>query len=103
MTYLEFLYLPFPDRTFFDLLTFNNSSATPNFSRVAKSLLVLPSEAIAASTTSGSSGTLSTLCPLAMTNGVQAEAARADETAWRLWVILALACHFLQISSGANI
>ena len=101
MTYLEFLYLPAPDLMCLDFLTLVRSSPAPNDFKVLRRDLVFG--AFKLSTTSGNSGTDSTLCPLAMTNGVQAEAARAAAIACLLWVMLHFLCHFLQILSGANI
>jgi len=100
ITYLEFLYLPVPYLIYLDFLTLARSSPAPSFTRVDRRDLVLAS---LVSMTRGNSGTLSTLCPLAITRGVQAEAASAEATACLLWVTLHFWCHFLQILRGANI
>jgi hypothetical protein len=87
MTYLEFLYFPTPVLTFLDLLTLASSSPTPNvFNTWSNDFVVVYFKL---SMTKGNSGILSTLCPLANTRGVQADAARADATACLLWVMLA--------------
>jgi len=46
---------------------------------------------------------LSTLWPLAITNGVTAEAAKAEATAYLLYLRLTFLCHLLHVLSGANI
>ena len=79
MMYLEFLIFPCPILIFLESLILFNSSPTPNFLRVPKSVLVVST--LRESITKGSSGTSKTLCPLAWTRGVTAEAAKAEATA----------------------
>jgi len=55
------------------------------------------------STTKGSSGIPLILCPRACTRAVIAEAARAEATAWRFYLIFTLLYHLLQTLRGANI
>jgi len=84
-----------------DLLTLASSSPTPKvFNTWSNDFVVVYFKL---SITNGNSGILSTLCPLANTSGVHADAARAEATACLLWVMLAFWCHFLHILSGANI
>lgn len=87
MTYLECLYLPAPAFIFFDLLTFARSSPRPKSCNFYNIDFVVLRE-FKSSRTNGNSGTLSTLWPLAITSGTQAEAARAEATACLLWVVL---------------
>ena len=78
-TYLEFLYFPAPVLTFLDFLTFASSSPTPKAVKTESNDLVVGCFKL--SITNGNSGILSTLCPLAITRGVTAEAANAAATA----------------------
>jgi len=57
-------------------------------------------DSILLSTTSGNSGTLETLCPLANTNGTIDVAAKADSTACLLYFRLTLLCHLLHVFNG---
>ena len=100
-TYLEFLILPCPVLIFLDCLDLLSSSPAPKFLRVPRRVFVVST--LRLSTTNGSSGTSITLCPLARTSGVTAEAAIAEATACLFWLRLILLCHFLCTFKGANI
>ena len=79
------------------------SSKAPIVSKIALASLVWLTLFNASDTTSGNSGTLSILWPLAWTNAGSADAAKADETAYLRWFTLIFRCHLLQIFVGPNI
>lgn len=65
--------------------------------------MVFSYDSILSSTTRGNSGIYSVLCPLAITRGLRAEAAKAAATACLLWLTLTFLCHLLWVLRGANI
>merc|ERR1739841_352587 len=74
-------------------------SSVPHFSLSTSDLFSL----LALVQTTGTSGILSTLCPLAINKEGIALAANAEHTAYLLCFWLMGRCHLLQVLVGANI
>jgi len=79
------------------------SSQAPNCFNKSTACLVFLYSWAALLTTSGISGTSSTLWPLAITRAGTPVAAMALVIAYRRWLMLHRLCHRLQVLSGANI
>jgi len=105
LLYLYFLFLnfPTPDLTFLAFSTLSTSAYAPNLFKNAITSFVFERFSILSSTTNGRFGTSSTLWPLAYTNGVIAEAAKAEATACLFCLRLTFLCHLLHVFNGANI
>mmetsp|Transcript_13766 Transcript_13766/g.39155 ORF Transcript_13766/g.39155 Transcript_13766/m.39155 type:complete len:243 (+) Transcript_13766:322-1050(+) len=102
-TYRRFRILPLPRRTFRDAFTRSQSSSAPTRWSTAWATFVLSTLAReSVSMTSGTSWTLSTRWPRAITRAGSADAARAEQTATRRWFRLVLRLQLRHTLVGAN-